>query len=206
MHAHDTLIILLFKFNSIVLHYAQVSMRRWIFNVIKCKFKRIYSGAFLWTCVNAKRGGNVFGLQPCVPAYLRTSILMKARCVDAEWQPKRRESCRQQKSGARMTVAEMKGDSWEERPRHVIARCAARFPTSASWMISPGKQRGYWEKERGGAVHNEVCTGRETADAFLCQGMAEIQSTAAGSEGLWKKKKKHKCLASEWLRWRGEAI
>ena len=51
---------------------------------------------------------NMFGL---VPSYLRTSILMKARCVDAEWQAKRRESRRLQKSGARMTVAEMKGDS-----------------------------------------------------------------------------------------------
>lgn len=186
MHAHDTLIILLFKFNSIVLHYAQVSMWRWIFNVIKCKFKRIYSGAFLWTCVNAKRGENVFGLQPCVPAYLRTSILMKARCVDAEWQPKRRESCRQQKSGARMTVAEMKGDSWEERPRHVIARCAARFPMSASWMISP---RLLGKRKRGCCAQWGV-HGKGNCGCLSVSGDGRDTVHSSGIRGLMEKKKK----------------
>lgn len=66
----------------------------------------------------------------------------------------------------------------------MIARCAARFPASASRMISPGTQRGYWEKERGGAVHNEVCTGRETVSG---DGRDTVHSS--GIRGLMGKKK-----------------
>lgn len=51
----------------------------------------------------------------------------------------------------------------------------------------PREAEGVTGKERRGAVHNEVCTGgRGIVYALLCVsgGMAEIQSTAAGSEGL----------------------
>lgn len=87
------------------------------------------------------------------------------------------------------------------------ARCALRFPMSASWKISPGKQRGYWEEKRGGAVHNEVCTGRGIMSAFLCvSGDGRDTVHSSGIRGLMKKKKKQKGLASEWLRWREERL
>jgi len=40
------------------------------------------------------------------------------------------------------------------------------------------------ENKEGLAVHNEVCAGRGIVSGFLCRGMAEIQSTAAGSGSL----------------------
>ncbi len=96
-----------------------------------------------------------------------------------------------------MTVVEMKGGSWEERLRSLSV---ALFPMSASWEISPGKQRGDWEKKEGVLCTMTCAQGEEQCMLLcecvyvcVCQGMAEIQSTMAGSEGLWKKQQ-HKCL------------
>lgn len=97
----------------------------------------------------------------------------------------------------RNDVPETKGASWEET-RHLSR---VWFPVSAGWKISPWKQRGYWEKERRVAVHNEVCARRER---FV---YVPLCVSGNGSCGIWALTgKKEKCLALEWLRWGGKRL
>lgn len=130
-----------------------------------------------------------------------SSILIKARCVDAEWQPKRCKSWGQQRSSTLMAVAEMKGGSWEESFTswamwlHDV-QCV--FPMSAIWKISPGKQEGYWGKRKRGC-----CAQWEggIVYAFLCvSGDGRDTVHSSGIRGLMKKN------INVWLRsdWDGE--
>lgn len=76
---------------------------------------------------------------------------------------------------------------------------------SASWKISPRKQKGCWEREREDGVHNEVCTGREIVYAFLCvSGDGRDTVHSSGIRGLMKKTEMFGFRVTEMER--GEAI
>lgn len=137
---------------------------------------------------------NMFGL---VPSYLRTSILMKARCVDAEWQPKRRESRRLQKSGARMTVAEMKGDSRGRETSPCDCTMCGAIPRVCQSDDKP------WDAERLLGKRKRGCRAQWGVHGKgNCVRGWQRYSPQQWDQRAYGKKKKHKCLASEWLRWR----
>lgn len=156
-------------------------------------------------------GGGILNENLYRRVYLGASIPTESRCVDAEWQLKKCESCGQKRGRAGMTVAEMKGGSRQERPRDLsecdCVMCRAIFsPHVCQWEDKPWEtQRLLGERKRVCCAQWGVCRMRGIVPVCVCQGMAQIQSAVAvASERFWKKKSKHKCLALQWRRWSEE--
>lgn len=151
----------------------------------KCKWKWIYSCrvcvcACEWKCVWLAG----MSAEPCIPACINSNegqmhgFRVTAREV---WELRAKEKQSEDDSGR---------DEGKQMGRGTRYLSEVWFPMSASWKISPGKQRGYWEKERGSTVHNEVCTGRGIVCAFLCvSGDGRDTVHSSGIRGLMKIKK-----------------
>lgn len=175
--------------------------------MLKMSIKMYIFTSWMCECTQVKKGVWFAAVCAGSAAYLGASILMKAGCEDAEWQPKRCESWGQQRSRAGMTVAEMKGSSWGRETRYrssAIAWCAVWFSVSASWKISPAKQRGYWERERGECCAQWGVHGKGNCVCFSVSGGWQRYSPQQRDQGAYERKQK--CLASEWLRWREERL
>lgn len=139
----------------------------------------------------------------CSHVYRHASVLMKASCVDAEWQPERCESWGEQTSRARMTVWLRRSEaSWKWGDLAIWAMWLYDGAISHVCRLEDkpkGKRRGYWGKRKRGLL----CTMRCVCLSVCVRGCQRYSPQQRDQKAY---EKKQKCLALEWLRWRGERL